>query len=106
MVFGHKTPRKGLWNRLTAQAGVEPLVAFAIAYACYPSPSQPHRLQARVLREDAWKITEAFLDHRTIDLHGCCESLFGLSADGVEEAMLEDDDLASRNGTISALLRR
>ena len=106
MMFGHKTPRKGLWSRLTTQAGVEPLVAFAIAYACYPSPFQPHSLQARVLQEKARKTTEAFLDRKTIDLDECCESLFGLSADAVEDAMLEDDGLASANGTFSALLRQ
>lgn len=45
-VLGHKTVRKGLWNRLTMQGGVDPMLALAISYACYPSPSQPHSLPA------------------------------------------------------------
>ena len=94
-----KTMRKGLWNRLT-QSGVEPLTALAIAYACYPSSNQPHTLVATVGAREASGITESVLDRGTIDIDTCCQRLFGMSADEVEDSLPDDHRLAGAGGTL------
>lgn len=106
-MLGHKTVRKGLWNRLTMQGGVDPMLALAISYACYPSPNQPHSLQPLVTGPEAWQVTESFLDRHSIDLDACCNRLFGKDAEETIEAMVDDERLGmAGSATFHALLKR
>lgn len=96
-MFGRKRLRKSLFNRLTMlDANLDPMTAMAIAYASYPSHNQPHTLKSIVSEQQAWAITENFLDKRIIRFDECCRSLFGKGAEEVMDAMVEDDRLTTQ----------